>query len=79
MDLSGVGKNLQDRYEVSVVNRMRDDWQMVARTKFAKGDAHYREWEAGRKGIYTTNGGVLRRRMICDSQRLSVHLGFLVD
>jgi len=32
---------------------------LMTRTKFGKGDAHYREWEAERKGIYTTNGGVL--------------------
>ena len=29
VDLPGVGKNLQDRYEVSVVNRRRDEWPMM--------------------------------------------------
>ena len=59
VDLPGVGKNLQDRYEVSVVNRMRDEWQMMAGAKFAKGDPHYRDWHAEKKGVYATNGGVL--------------------
>jgi len=60
IDLPGVGKNLQDRYEVSVVNRMKDDWQMLAGSKFSKGDPQYREWDQKkREGVYTTNGGVL--------------------
>ncbi|MGZ8466341.1 MAG: GMC family oxidoreductase, partial [Candidatus Binatia bacterium] len=59
VDLAGVGKNLQDRYEVSVVNRMKEDWQMLASAKFAKGDSQFDEWLARKKGVYTTNGGVL--------------------
>ena len=59
MDLAGVGKNLQDRYEVSVVNRMKDDWQMLAGAKFTNGDSQFREWKTQKKGVYTTNGGVL--------------------
>ena len=59
VDLPGVGKNLQDRYEVSVVNRMRDEWQMMAGAKFAKEDRHYQEWQRKKKGVYATNGGVL--------------------
>ncbi|MPZ76312.1 MAG: NAD(P)-binding protein [Deltaproteobacteria bacterium] len=59
VDLPGVGKNLQDRYEVSVVNRMTADWEMLAGAKFDKSDAQYREWGADRKGVYATNGGAL--------------------
>ncbi len=59
VDLAGVGKNLQDRYEVSVVNRMKEDWQMLAGAKFAKGDSQFHEWLTRKKGVYTTNGGVL--------------------
>jgi choline dehydrogenase-like flavoprotein len=59
VNLAGVGKNLQDRYEVSVVNRMKEDWQMLAGARFAKGDPPYREWLARKEGVYTTNGGVL--------------------
>jgi choline dehydrogenase-like flavoprotein len=59
VDLPGVGKNLQDRYEISVVNRMNENWQMLAGAKFSKGDDAYRQWDARRDGVYATNGGVL--------------------
>jgi choline dehydrogenase-like flavoprotein len=59
VELPGVGKNLQDRYEVSVVNRMKDDWQMLAGAKFSKTDRQYHEWNTKKRGVYTTNGGVL--------------------
>ena len=55
-----VGKNLQDRYEVGVVNRMNfDAWEVLKGSKFAKGDPQYQQWANGRKGVYTTNGAVL--------------------
>ena len=59
VDLPGVGENLQDRYEVSVVNRMKDEWQMMTDATFSKGDPQYREWHAEKEGVYATNGGVL--------------------
>jgi choline dehydrogenase len=60
VDLPGVGRNLQDRYEVSVVNRMRDDWQLLTGSSFSKGDPQYRAWnQDARQGVYTTNGAVL--------------------
>lgn len=59
IDLPGVGRNLQDRYEVSVVNRMREDWNALAGAKFDKSDAQYQQWSAERSGVYTTNGGAL--------------------
>ena len=59
VDLAGVGKNLQDRYEVSVVNRMKEDWQMMAGARFTTDDPHFREWQERKTGIYATNGGVL--------------------
>jgi len=60
VDLPGVGKNLQDRYEVSVVNRMNfDQWEVLKGATFAKGDPHYRQWADRRQGVYATNGAVL--------------------
>ena len=59
VDLAGVGKNLQDRYEVSVVNRMKEDWPMLAGAKFANSDLQYRQWLERKDGVYTTNGSVL--------------------
>ncbi|MGA2590127.1 MAG: GMC family oxidoreductase [Bryobacteraceae bacterium] len=54
-----VGKNLQDRYEVGVVNRMNfDHWEVLAGARFAKGDPQYDQWARG-QGVYTTNGAVL--------------------
>jgi choline dehydrogenase-like flavoprotein len=57
--LEGVGKNLQDRYEVGVVNRMREQWEVLNGAKFARGDPQFEQWDNGRKGVYTTNGAVL--------------------
>ena len=60
VDLPGVGNNLQDRYEVSVVYRMNfASWESVEGATFTSGDAQYRKWATKREGIYTTNGGIL--------------------
>ena len=59
VDLPGVGTNLQDRYEVGVVNRMNFAcWEALRGAKFSAGDPQYEEWKEG-KGVYTTNGAVL--------------------
>ena len=58
IDLPGVGCNLQDRYEVSVVYRMRDDWDFMADADFQKDDRLFRLWQKSRKGVYATNGGM---------------------
>jgi choline dehydrogenase-like flavoprotein len=60
VDLPGVGKNLQDRYEVGVVNRMNfDEWHIFQGAKFDTTDPQFNEWKARRAGPYITNGGVL--------------------
>jgi choline dehydrogenase len=68
-DLPGVGENLQDRYEVGVVTRMRRSFALLGGLTFrppADGeepDPGYREWRDG-AGVYTTNGallGIIRR------------------
>ena len=59
IELPGVGRNLQDRYEVSVVNRMERDWNVLAGAQFDKSDRQYQQWSAERSGVYTTNGGAL--------------------
>jgi choline dehydrogenase len=57
--LEGVGRNLQDRYEIGVVNRMRfDAWKVYRGARFGVGDRLFRQWRA-RRGVYTTNGAVL--------------------
>jgi choline dehydrogenase len=59
VELPGVGQNLQDRYEVAVVNRMRDDWALYKDVKFDTSDPQYQQWSRSRKGVYATNGAVL--------------------
>ena len=58
VDLPGVGTNLQDRYEVSVVYRMRDEWDFMQAAEFRKGDACFRQWNESRQGVYAGNGGM---------------------
>jgi len=59
VDLPGVGKNLQDRYEVGVVHRMRSDWKALKGATYSRGDSQYKEWKKHHKGVYTTNGAIL--------------------
>lgn len=60
VDLPGVGTNLQDRYEIGVVNRMNfDHWEVLEGARYAKGDPQFQAWESQRSGVYTTNGAVL--------------------
>jgi choline dehydrogenase-like flavoprotein len=58
--LPGVGRNLQDRYEISVVSRMGfPAWDIYDGVTFGTDDAAYREWRRRRTGLYATNGAVL--------------------
>ena len=58
--LPGVGKNLQDRYEISVVNRMKfPAWDSYRGSKFGAGDPQFIEWKSRGTGVYATNGSVL--------------------
>lgn len=60
VELPGVGRNLQDRYEVGVVNRMNfEHWGVLKGARYAKGDPQYEEWAKGKVGVYATNGAVL--------------------
>lgn len=65
VDLPGVGENLQDRYEVGIVTRMKRDFALLEGATF-KGpgpgqqpDPLFREWQEKGTGVYTTNGAVL--------------------
>ncbi|MBV8530412.1 MAG: GMC family oxidoreductase, partial [Candidatus Eremiobacteraeota bacterium] len=58
--LNGVGSNLQDRYEIGVVNRLRQPWPFFRGATFSPGDPQYRQWSARDScGVYTTNGAAL--------------------
>jgi len=57
--LPGVGRNLQDRYEFSVVNRMNfPAWKVLRGATYNAGDRLFAQWQRGR-GVYASNGGVL--------------------
>lgn len=62
--LPGVGRNLQDRYEVGVVSEVAEDFALIEGAAFRppqSGDAidpHWQQWEHG-EGIYATNGAVV--------------------
>jgi choline dehydrogenase-like flavoprotein len=59
-DLPGVGRNLQDRYEIAVVNRMKfSAWDAFKGANFTTEDPQFQEWKNQRDGIYSTNGSVL--------------------
>jgi choline dehydrogenase len=63
VDRPGVGRNLQDRYEVAVVSTMKRDFDMLSGATFKpplerdEGDPCFREWLKG-AGIYTSNGAI---------------------
>ena len=60
VNLQGVGKNLQDRYEVGVVNRLKKPWSVLKGATFTTGDPQYKHWNSWwRKGVYTTNGAAI--------------------
>ena len=59
-ELDGVGRNLQDRYEVAVVTRMNfPAWKTLEGVTFTRGDRQYRDWAAYKDGVYNSNGGVV--------------------
>jgi choline dehydrogenase len=67
LESPGVGKNLQDRYEVGVVARSREPFKLLENASFkarahqddADPDPVYTLWREEGKGIYATNGSVI--------------------
>ncbi|CAG0975711.1 choline dehydrogenase [Myxococcaceae bacterium] len=65
VDLPGVGENLQDRYEVTVVSRLRKKITIIGGMKFRcpepgeAPDPQYRQWQAEKSGPYATNGATV--------------------
>jgi choline dehydrogenase-like flavoprotein len=59
-DLPGVGGNLQDRYEIGVVNRMAfETWPSLKDARFERGDRLWRRWARWGFGMYRSNGAAL--------------------
>ncbi|MDR3100062.1 MAG: GMC family oxidoreductase N-terminal domain-containing protein [Paraburkholderia sp.] len=64
--LPGVGRNLQDRYEVSVISESREPFSTLDGVSFDPGDATdpmLRQWLTDQSGLYSTNGGALAMMM----------------
>jgi choline dehydrogenase-like flavoprotein len=67
VDLAGVGQNLLDRYEISVISEMAQSFAMLESVKFdpnATDDNALNDWKAEhrekpRAGLYLTNGAAL--------------------
>lgn len=62
IDLPGVGKNLQDRYEVTVVSELNKPFDTLKKVSFEPGDPTddaRTTWFKNRTGLYATNGGTL--------------------
>jgi choline dehydrogenase len=64
VDLPGVGSNLQDRYEVGVVTRVKEPFSIIKGATFKPpaegetGDRFFQDFKLG-KGVYTSNGAVI--------------------
>lgn len=61
-DVPGVGRNLQDRYEVGVVFQMAADWTINADATFSddpESDPALAQWLDARVGPYTSGGSAL--------------------
>jgi len=60
VDLPGVGRNLQDRYEVAVTHAMPERWDGLRDAHFRRGDDAFREWQATpRGGMYISSGATV--------------------
>jgi choline dehydrogenase len=59
VDLHGVGRNLQDRYEVAVTHRMRHPWRVLEGANFEHGDAAWQRWHAQRSSMYDGSGAAI--------------------
>lgn len=60
--LPGVGRNLQDRYEVTVVSEVNKDFKTLDGVSFEVGDPkdpQRQQWLKDKTGLYATNGGTL--------------------
>jgi choline dehydrogenase len=65
-DLPGVGKNLQDRYEVGIVAQANKPFPLLKNATFQcppegveEGDEFFNEWRTKNTGLYATNGAVI--------------------
>jgi choline dehydrogenase len=60
-DRPGVGANLQDRYEIPVIDQLDHEFTLLDGYPFtgAPDDQGFREWNDRKTGFYATNGGTI--------------------
>jgi choline dehydrogenase len=58
--LPGVGRNLQDRYEVGVISELKHDFAALRDATFdpVAGDPLLTQWKEKKTGLYTSNGAI---------------------
>lgn len=69
VDLPGVGKNLQDRYEVGIISQFKRNFELLESGTFAlpeanMADPYMTQWEKDGTGVYASNGaliGIIKR------------------
>jgi choline dehydrogenase len=66
--LPGVGKNLQDRYELGLVHKAAVPWSCLREARFAADDPVCRDWLAGR-GMYISNGAAVAFALRSDARQ----------
>ena len=59
VDLSGVGTNMQDRYEVCVQSKLQRNWDSLKDVRYEADDPVGAMWTGQRDGIYISNGAAL--------------------
>jgi choline dehydrogenase len=64
--LPGVGRNMQDRYEVGIVAQAKEPFRLLKNAEFhgpspanPNGDEFFQEWRQRGTGLYATNGAVI--------------------
>ena len=59
VDLPGVGRNLQDRYEVALTHRMQRRWEVLDGARFERDDPIWQHWNASRSSMYDASGAAM--------------------
>ena len=59
VDLPGVGRNLQDRYEVALTHRMQRRWEVLEGARFERDDPLWQRWSASRSSLYGASGAAM--------------------
>jgi choline dehydrogenase-like flavoprotein len=60
--LPGVGRNLQDRYEIGLISQLKQDFAILNGVSYRPGDPHDPErkrWFQQKDGLYAINGGTI--------------------